>query len=130
MVSARGRRPVLAVLPEDRETLVVSGSLALATVPGLRERLLRECHSPGSRVILDLSGVTSCDTMGLGLLVATARRLRLSGGDLRLAAPSRVVVEALGDSGLIRLFRVLPGTGTAVGSTAAEVPAPECRTVA
>jgi anti-anti-sigma factor len=81
-------------------------------------------------LILDLSGVTSCDTLGLGLLVATARRLHLSGGDLRLAAPSRVVVEALDGSGLIRLFRFLPDTGTAAGNTVAEVPAPERRTVA
>ncbi|WP_369264318.1 STAS domain-containing protein [Streptomyces sp. R35] len=127
---APGRRPVLAGVPEGCETVVVSGNLTLATVPGLRARLLGACRSPGRQLTLDLSGVTSCDTLGLGLLVATARRVHLSGGDLRLAAPSRAVVEALSDSGLIRLLRVLPDAGTAVGTTAAEAHAPGLRAAA
>ncbi|WP_369244788.1 STAS domain-containing protein [Streptomyces sp. R41] len=124
--SAPGLRPVLAGVPEGREKVVVSGSLGLATVPGLRERLLGVCHGPGSLMILDLSGVTSCDTLGLGLLVATARRVHHSGGGLRLVAPSHAVVEALGDSGLIRPLHVLPNAGTPVGMTAA----PELQTAA
>lgn len=127
---APGRRPVVADMPEDCETVVVIGGLTLATVPALRERLLGVCHSPGRQLTLDVSGVTSCDTLGLGLLVATARRVHLSGGDLCLAAPSRAVAEALSDSGLIRLLRVLPDAGTAVGITAAEAPAPGLRTAA
>lgn len=127
---APGRRPVVADMPEDCERVVVGGGLTRATVPGLRELLLGACHSPVRQLTLDLSGVTSCDTLGLGLLVATARRIRLSGGDLRLATPSRAVVEALSDSGLIRLLRVLPDAGTAVGITVAEAPAPGLRTAA
>lgn len=98
---APGRRPAVADMPEDGERGVVSGSLARATVPGLRERLLGACHSPVRQLTLDLSGVTSCDTLGL-------------------AAPSRAVVEALSDSGPIRLLRVLPDAGTAIGTTAVE----------
>ncbi|MFI6495099.1 hypothetical protein [Streptomyces sp. NPDC050564] len=59
-----------------------------------------------------------------------ARRVHLFGGDLRLAAPSRAVVEALSDSGLIRLLRVLPDAATAGGITAVEAPAPVLRTAA
>ncbi|MFI1358772.1 STAS domain-containing protein [Streptomyces sp. NPDC020898] len=55
----------------------------------MRERLPGACRSPVRRLTFDLSGVTSCDTQGLGPLVATARRVHLSAGDLRLAAPSR-----------------------------------------
>ncbi|WP_369243690.1 STAS domain-containing protein [Streptomyces sp. R41] len=129
-VSTPGRRPVLAGVPEGCEKVVVSGSLALATVPALRERLLSPRHNPGSQLNLDLSGVTSCDTLGLGLLVATARKVHLSGGGLRLVAPSHAVAEALSDSGLIRLLHVLPDAGTAVGITAAEAPDPELLTAA
>ncbi|MEU5320872.1 STAS domain-containing protein [Streptomyces sp. NPDC021056] len=80
---------------------VVSGSLARATVPGLRERLPGACHSPVRQLPLDLSGVTCCDTLGL-------------------AALSRAVVGALSDSGPIRLLRVLPDAGAAAGTTAVE----------
>jgi len=127
---APGRRPVVTGVPEGCETVVVSGGLTLTTVPGLRGRLLGACDGPGRQLTLDLSGVTSCDALGLWLLGATARRIRLSGGDLRLAAPGRAVVEALSDSGLIRLLRVLPDAVTAVGITAAEAPAPGLRTAA
>ncbi|WP_418952545.1 STAS domain-containing protein [Streptomyces albireticuli] len=89
---------------------MVRGSLDLSGVPVLRERLLRVSHSPGSRLVLDLSGVTSCDALGLGLLVATARQARRSGGDLCLLAPCPAVARALKASGLSRLLPALPGT--------------------
>ncbi|QLE72114.1 STAS domain-containing protein [Streptomyces rectiverticillatus] len=85
---------------------MVRGRLDLSGVPRLRERLLHVSHKPGSRLILDLSGVTSCDALGLGLLVATARRARHSGGDLWLAAPRPAVARALKASGLSRLLPV------------------------
>ncbi|MFC5143703.1 STAS domain-containing protein [Streptomyces aureoversilis] len=89
--------------------LTVRGRLDLSGVPRLRERLLRVPHSPGSRLTLDLSGVTSCDALGLGLLVAAARSARHSGGDLCLVAPSPAVAQALRASGLSRILPVFPG---------------------
>ncbi|WP_424887418.1 STAS domain-containing protein [Streptomyces sp. XH2] len=89
--------------------LTVRGILNLAGVPGLRERLLHVSPGPGSRLVLDLSGVTSCDALGLGMLVAAARRARSSGGDLCLVAPCPAVTQALKVSGLSRILPVLPG---------------------
>ncbi|WP_160330219.1 STAS domain-containing protein [Streptomyces roseifaciens] len=94
--------------PRDR-VLVVRGRLDLSGVPRLRERLLHVSHRPGSRLVLDLSGVTSCDALGLGLLVATARCARYSGGDLCLVAPCPAVARALKASGLSRILPVFPG---------------------
>ncbi|MBH1933040.1 STAS domain-containing protein [Streptomyces sp. AV19] len=88
---------------------MVRGRLDLFGVPRLRERLLRVSHSPESRLILDLSAVTSCDALGLGLLVAAARRARYSGGDLCLLAPCPAVAQALKASGLSRILPVFPG---------------------
>ncbi|MBF6049354.1 anti-sigma factor antagonist [Streptomyces sp. NRRL B-1677] len=95
--------------PRDR-VLTVRGRLDLSGVPRLRERLLHVSHSPGSRLTLDLSGVTSCDALGLGLLVATARSARYSGGDLCLAAPRPAVAQALRASGLSRILPILPAS--------------------
>ncbi|MFI1797201.1 STAS domain-containing protein [Streptomyces sp. NPDC020379] len=126
--------PGIALIPTPRRlvpagtrqghVVTVRGKLDLAGVPGLRERLLRVSHTPGSRLILDLSGVTSCDALGLGLLVATARRARRAGGDLCLVAPRPAVVRALGASGLSRLLPTLPGAGTTVRSAGAAMAGP------
>ncbi|WHM40653.1 STAS domain-containing protein [Streptomyces sp. BPTC-684] len=133
--SAQGRRsPPSPTVPGSRAPLTrgtggcavvtVRGCLGLTTVPRLRERLLRVSHGPGSSLVLDLSGVTSCDALGLGLLVATARRARSLGGGLCLLAPSPSAAAALGAAGLTRLLHVHSDLGTATGTVFA-APAPE-----
>lgn len=115
------------LVPSDGRVVhvvTVRGRLDLGGVSRLRERLLRVSHGPGSRLFLDLSGVTSCDALGLGLLVATARRARRSGGDLCLVAPRPAVAQVLGASGLSRLLPVVPGIGTMAGPAGAAVPGP------
>ncbi|MEU4211553.1 STAS domain-containing protein [Streptomyces sp. NPDC026206] len=109
---------------EGRTVIAVGGRLDLATVPRLRRRLLRVSRTPGSRLILDLSGVTSCDALGLGLLVAEGRRARCYGGELRLVAPRPAVVKALGASGLSRLLPVFPDIKTAARSAVVQAPVP------
>ncbi|MGW2162367.1 STAS domain-containing protein [Streptomyces nondiastaticus] len=109
--------------PRDR-VLMVRGRLDLAGVPKLRERLLHVSHSPGSRLTLDLSGVTSCDALGLGLIVAAARCARYSGGDLCLVAPCPAVAQALKASGLSRMLPVFPGFDGQSGAGTGDGPLP------
>ncbi|MEU7046209.1 STAS domain-containing protein [Streptomyces varsoviensis] len=90
----------------------VGGGLDLTTVPRLRE-LLRGAQGPGVRLVLDLSGVTHCDALALGVLVATARRARGHGGELRVLAPSPAVSRALGAAGLRRRLPVFAEDGAA-----------------
>ncbi|MFH8785025.1 STAS domain-containing protein [Streptomyces roseoverticillatus] len=104
--------------------LVVRGRLDLSGVARLRERLLHVSHSPGSRLILDLSGVTSCDALGLGLLVAAAREARHSGGDLCLVAPRPAVAQALKASGLSRILPAFPAFDGRPGAGTGNGPAP------
>lgn len=132
--SARGRSlpaptvpggpPPLPHVTEGCAVIIVSGRLNLTTVPRLRERLLRVAHGPGNLLVLDLSGVTSCDALGLGLLVATARRARSFGGGLCLLAPSPSAAAALGSAGLTRLLHIYPDLATVTGTVPA-APAPQ-----
>ncbi|MFF1477110.1 STAS domain-containing protein [Streptomyces sp. NPDC058301] len=114
---------------EGCAVITVSGHLDLTTVPRLRERLLRVPHGPGKLLVVDLSGVTSCDALGLGLLVATARRARSFGGGLCLLAPSHSAAAALGTAGLTHVLRISPDLGTATGAVPA-LPAPQLGTAA
>jgi anti-anti-sigma factor len=55
------------------------------------ERVVREFH----RVVLNVADVTRVDSSGVGLVVRYAVNLRKRGGDIRLAAPPRFVIEIL-----------------------------------
>jgi anti-anti-sigma factor len=101
-------RPLNRVPIGKGHLVAVAGRLDLDTIPGVRARLQRVSHHPGTPLDLDLSGVTCCDVLGLGLLVAVDRRARRYGGGLRLLSPSPAVVEALQVSGLARLLPVFP----------------------
>jgi anti-anti-sigma factor len=117
----RSARVLTRVFGEDRTVVFIDGSLDLDTVPDVRDHLLRVSPGPGVPLLLDLSGVTFCDAIGLGLLVAAERRARIRGGALFLVAPSPAVVEAMKTAGLSRLIPVLPATIGAAGSEAGDI---------
>ncbi len=63
--------------------LQVSGEIDLATLPYLRDQLLRAISLyDGATLFVDLDGVTVLDDTGLGMLLGTAGRAREQGGDV------------------------------------------------
>jgi anti-anti-sigma factor len=77
----------------------VSGDIDIATAPWLRETLLLAIQRYGPAIDVDLHGVTFLDCAGINALLATARRARLEGGQVRvtrLSAPARRVISLLG----------------------------------
>jgi anti-anti-sigma factor len=106
-VDATFRHPAPAQ-PADRTIVRLGGALDVAAAPALRERLIGVLHRGTSLLILDLSGVLSCDVSGLAVLIGTQRRARLLGTVVRLAAPSPPVAKLLRSTGLDRSFTVCP----------------------
>jgi anti-sigma B factor antagonist len=98
----------------------LAGELDIATAPALREQLLSLLRPGSSRLIIDLSKVTYCDSSGLAVLVGTGRRARLLGGSLHLAAASSQTRQILQLTGLGRYLPVFP----TVSAAAAIPPAP------
>lgn len=92
--------------PSDRTVIRVSGSLDFAAAPALREQLIDVLHRGTSLLVLDLSGVPSCDSAGLAVLIGTQRRARLLGITVRLLAPSLPVTKVLRSTGLHRSFSI------------------------
>src|ERR1700756_4135706 len=58
----------------DATVVSLSGGLALAAAPALREQLIDVLHRGTGLLILDLSHVLSCDTAGVGRPVGKPRR--------------------------------------------------------
>lgn len=84
------------------------GELDITDSPRLRDQLLGMLRRSSSRLVIDLSGVTHCDTSGLAVLVGTQRRARLLGGSLHLAAVPPHVGEVLRITGLDRHLDIFP----------------------
>jgi anti-sigma B factor antagonist len=91
----------------------LSGQLDIASTPLLREQL-RGLLESSSKLVLDLSGVTSADASGLAVLVGTGHQAEALGGFLRLAAPQPAVAELLRSTGLDEKLEIFPTTQAAL----------------
>jgi anti-sigma B factor antagonist len=95
--SLPSQRPRFSVVPEgDTTVVVVVGELDLATRDDLKG-VLGELQGA---VVLDFSAVTFLDSSGMSTLVATRKRLRATGGDLRIRRAHDVPRQALELTGL------------------------------
>ncbi|TDB83101.1 anti-sigma factor antagonist [Actinomadura sp. KC216] len=97
----------------DHTVIAVSGALDSASTPFLRERLHVALRDPGMYVIIDLSGVTSCDASGLAMLVGARRRMEANGTPLTLARPRPRTARLLRSTGLLHAFSGRPRVGPA-----------------
>jgi anti-sigma B factor antagonist len=76
----------------------VAGELDFHTAPQLREALHRIAPSPGRQLLIDLAGLTVCDSSGItALLVARSRALDSHTGIALVAVPDH----------LARIFRIV-----------------------
>ena len=75
--------------------LVATGRLDFHTVAALRRQLHDYFEAGSTRLVVDLSGVASMDSSGVGALIFGLKAARSAGGDLRLAAPTESVAGTL-----------------------------------
>ncbi|MFD4413470.1 STAS domain-containing protein [Streptomyces sp. NPDC058476] len=85
--------------------LTMAGPLDLATAPVL-QHTLDEALNHHPTVILDLTGVTFCDSSGLNTLIRLRRRAHNVGGELLLAAPPRQMMRLLTITGADGVFPI------------------------
>ena len=90
---------VVVVCPEGR--------LNMASAPGLRGQLESLVEAGQARLVVDLSGVDTVDSSGLGALIAGLKAARQCSGDLRIAAPgeqTRAVLELTNLNQLLKSY--------------------------
>ena len=91
----------------DRRSLVLEGEVDLATLPVLHDALTRlVADSPGATVAVDLDGVTSLDDTALGVLLGSAGRARVAGGDLVVVCTDPRLLRRFELTGLARAVEV------------------------
>jgi anti-anti-sigma factor len=77
----------------------------MVVAPELREQLHALIRAGNTRVVVDLSGVDSIDSSGLGALISGLKAARQSGGDLRIAAPGEQATAVLELTNLNRVLK-------------------------
>jgi anti-sigma B factor antagonist len=98
----------------DLAVVRVTGELDVDTTPLLRGHLVDCINNGHVKFVLDLSGLSFCDSSGLHLLVTTAGRVRSRDGFVRLSSPTRQVRRVLHLTGLTAVLPVYPTVAVAV----------------
>lgn len=84
----------------DDGTLIVSGVLTFATVPGVLASSVDWIAKLNGTASVDLGGVQKADSAGLALLVEWLQRARDAGRELRFVNVPEQVKSLIGVSGL------------------------------
>lgn len=97
--------------------LAVRGELDLATIDVLK-RTVTGYFGRTSHIVLELSGMTFCDSTGLGTFVGLHRGALAGGCRLSLAEPRRRVDDLLRLSGIDQVIPVYPSRHDALAAPA------------
>jgi anti-sigma B factor antagonist len=91
----------VSVAHDDEETVVtVSGELDMSTAAQLTDTVNEELREAPGRIVLDLAGLSFCDSLGLGALVVLSRTARVQQIYLLLRNPSPFFTRMLDITGV------------------------------
>ncbi len=104
------------VIHTDGQYAIVrlAGELDLDTAVDLRKALTELIDDRRFWLVLDFTGVTFCDSTGLGALVTVFKRVRERGGYLRLAGVRPAVLRVFQLASMDRVFSIYDTLGQAV----------------
>ena len=88
----------------DTATAVITGELDLATAGQIADVVLDAIDGGARHIVMDMSGVTFCDSQGLNALVRICGRAQAAGGDMVLTGVRPGPARLLRVTGLDRRF--------------------------
>lgn len=96
-----------------RRIVVLAGECDLATAPQLQEAVADLRAPEVSELILDVAELAFMDSTGLGVIVGALKRLRETGGVLKIAGAQGAVSRVLEVSGIDRIIPMFADVSTA-----------------
>ncbi|MEU4547610.1 STAS domain-containing protein [Nonomuraea dietziae] len=118
---------MILVLPSMAgATIALQGELDMVTASWLRQELDQIFAEPGrKRLILDLSGLTFCDSSGLGAMIGAYNQVQQTGGRIALVGARDRLRNLLCRTGLDRILPHYPTLAEAESAFAPPPPTPE-----
>ncbi|CAL9503458.1 Anti-sigma-B factor antagonist [Streptomyces sp. enrichment culture] len=107
----------LKITPRDTPAgplLEIAGELDYSTAGELRGLLATLPLRPGQRLVLDLAGMTFCDSSGITALIHARNRAHAAQAEVALAAVPSHTLRTLRIVGLDQIFPMHPDSGTAI----------------
>lgn len=86
--------------------VTVAGDVDLHSAPELHDRLFLLVDGDVARIVLDLSEATFLDSMGLGVVLSTKKRLAAKGGELELVVANPDIRRIFEITMLDRIFEL------------------------
>lgn len=93
--------------------LAIGGELDMTTMPELVDAAGALIDGGHRRLVLDLGGLTFCDSAGLSAFARLARRLTALDGLLVLARPTSIVESVLQVTGMAKVIPTYPSVAEA-----------------
>ncbi len=99
---------------EDSRVVRLDGSLDTNTSPQVQAFLDQVIEAAPTRVVLDFGGLDYISSAGLRVLLATGKKLKRKGGELRICALNDMAHEVFAISGFDTLFQIHPSVDEAL----------------
>ena len=106
-------RPELSIAVHrapDEVTFRLTGEIDVLTVTELSTMVNETLAEPPARMVLDMAGVTFCDSQGLGTLVVLSRKAQHAGSVLALANVGDFLLRVLDITGLRSALMITSST--------------------
>ncbi len=110
---------MLATVNDHRSDVAVlrlTGELDSDTAPKLHLLLAELLERPVPRIVVDLSGLKFCDSVGLSAFITAKQVITARGGWMSFAGASRFVVDLLDTVGLNRYFAIFAEVDDAIAA--------------
>lgn len=101
-------------LEEDIRLIKLSGALDSTGTPSVEVDFVRCCAGDNLCVLVDLSRVHYISSIGIPLLINSARAIARRGGKMALLSPQRSVASVLEMTGIPLLIPIFPSADIAL----------------
>jgi anti-sigma B factor antagonist len=95
---------VATITASDCAVMRIAGEIDAYTAPELRQQVISLADAGTLHIVADLRAVDFLDSTGLGVLVASLRRMRLREGSLKLVVSGGRILQLFDITGLSRAF--------------------------
>ncbi|GAB1352978.1 MAG TPA: STAS domain-containing protein [Candidatus Rifleibacterium sp.] len=96
--------------------VVLRGEIGTETVNQLKDKMEAIVNEGKNRLVMDFSDVSYLNSMGLGVIAGTLKRVKKENGDLKLLNLSPAVRELLELTRLTKVFEIFDSEESAIKS--------------